>query len=98
MKGKLKELIELYGSTALICYLVIFIVSMVGFYIIIQAGVDLNSYSFFSGKLASTGTIVLAWAATKVIQPFRIALTFLITPIVAKRRTANNEQKGLPNE
>ena len=98
MKGKLKELIELYGSTALICYLVIFIVSMVGFYVIIQAGVDLNSYSFFSGKLASTGTIVLAWAATKVIQPFRIALTILLTPIVAKRRTANNEQKDLLNE
>ena len=98
MKGKLKELIELYGSTAFICYLVIFIVSMISFYIIIQAGVDLNSYSFFSGKLASTGTVVLAWAATKVIQPFRIALTLFITPIVAKRRTANNEKKDSSDE
>ena len=98
MKGKLKELIELYGSTGLVCYLVIFIVSMVGFYIIIQAGVDLNSYSLFSGKLASTGTVFLAWAATKVIQPFRIALTLLITPIVAKRRMSANEEKGLADE
>ena len=68
------------------------------FYIIIQAGVDLNSYSIFSGKLASTGTVVLAWAATKVIQPFRIALTLLITPIVAKRRMSANEEKGLADE
>ena len=86
MKQKLKNLIELYGSIAFFCYIAIFIISMVGFYVAIQAGVDLNSYEFFSGKLGSAGTVVLAWAATKVIQPFRIALTLLLTPVVAKLR------------
>ena len=83
MKKKIQDLIALYGKLAFIIYLSIFFLVFVTFYLMLQAGVDLESLSWFQGRLGQAGTVVIAWVATKLTQPIRIAVTVAITPIVA---------------
>ncbi|MEC7986787.1 MAG: DUF1279 domain-containing protein [Myxococcota bacterium] len=84
MKNKVQELMALYGKLALIIYIVIFLVVLSVFYIAIEVGVDLESWSYFQGRLGQAGTLVVAWVATKITQPIRIAMTVALTPIVAR--------------
>ena len=96
MKKKIQALMALYGKLALIIYLTIFILVFLGFYLALQAGVDLESWSWFQGRLGQTGTMVIAYVATKITQPARIALTVALTPIVARslgREEKKNDEK-----
>ena len=85
-RGRWKELIELYGSVAIGTYFAIFLLSIGGFWIAIRAGVDVGS------SVAELGTLGAAWAATKLLQPVRIALSLVLTPpiahLIGKRRPA----------
>ena len=78
LKSKIKGLMEEYGPIALVVYLTIFGLTVLGFFIAISAGWDTAT----SGGL--TAKFFAVWAATKLTQPFRIAATFAITPIVSK--------------
>ena len=84
MKNKIQELIALYGKLAFITYFIIFALVFSGFYVAIQSGVDLEEWSLFRGRLGQAGTIVVAYVATKITQPIRIAAAVAITPIVAQ--------------
>ena len=78
LKSKIKGLVEEYGPIALVVYLTIFGLTVLGFFVAISAGWDTDT----SGGL--TAKFFAVWAATKLTQPIRIAATFAITPIVAK--------------
>jgi len=67
-----------YGVIALILYLVIFALVLVGVYSAIRAG---WSPKGFAGE---TGTWVVAYLITKATTPFRLAATIALAPLVAK--------------
>ena len=78
LKSKIKGLMEEYGPIALVVYLTIFGLTVLGFFIAISAGWDTETGGCLTAKFFAV------WAATKLTQPFRIAGTFAITPIVSK--------------
>ncbi len=78
MKKTLKSILTEYGAVALVLYLAIFALVLGGSYLAIRAGWAPASAT---GK---AGTFVAAYVVTKLTQPFRIAATVLLTPIVAR--------------
>ncbi len=76
--AKLKDLLELYGGTALVVWITIFAITWFGFWAAITAGVDVGSTA------GSVGKVGAAYAATQVTKPVRIAITVILTPIVAR--------------
>ena len=67
-----------YGVIALILYLVIFVLVLIGVYSAIKAG---WSPKGFAGQ---TGTWVIAYLITKATTPFRLAGTIALAPLVAR--------------
>ena len=78
MKKTLKNIMAEYGVTALILYLVIFGLVLGGSFLAIRAGWSPKSVR------GTAGTFVAAYIFTKLTQPFRIAATVLLTPILAR--------------
>lgn len=84
LKKRLKDLMEVYGRLAITIYLTIFFATLGGFILAIKAGFDVD------GGAGQTGTVVIAYAATKALQPVRILVTLALTPILdqfLKRRS-----------
>lgn len=77
LKERLKAHLAEYGRVAIFTYLALFVVTITGFAIAISAGIKTNS----SGGTA--GTLVAAWAATKLTQPIRIGATLALTPLLS---------------
>ena len=90
---RLKDLLAEYGSVAITIYLAMFVLVFGGFAVSIFAGFDSEGSA---GGIA--GTLGAAWVATKITQPFRIAGTLALTPLVAtlmqKRRDRMDEDRG----
>lgn len=84
MKNKLQDVFTQYGRMGIIVYFGIFFLSFFVFWTILSFGIDIRSWSWFSGILGDLGSIGLAYAATKLVQPIRIGLTILITPLVVR--------------
>jgi hypothetical protein len=90
--GKGKELVEEYGFIAVGIILVLFAIEMVVLISLLEAGVDLAPFTqWFDGltgwNLSATlevaGTWAIAYAITRVLKPFQLAVAFVLTPIVA---------------
>ena len=78
MKKTFSHVMTEYGVIALILYLVIFAIVLIGVYSAIRAG---WSPKGFAGE---TGTWVVAYLITKATTPFRLAATIALAPLVAK--------------
>ena len=78
MRKTLKNLALEYGAVAVVVYLVIFTLVMVGFWAAIRSGWTPT------GAMANAGAWTAAYLATKVTQPLRIVATVAITPVVAR--------------
>jgi hypothetical protein len=98
MRKTFKELLAEYGTIAVVVYFTIFFGVWVGAWAAIQRGVDLRALAARVG-LSPNGTVANlgAWGAayifTKLLQPVRIGVTVLLTPLVVRlyervRRTA----------
>jgi uncharacterized protein FAM210 len=89
MPKTFKDLLAEYGAIAVIVYFTIFFAVWVGAWAAIQRGVDLHALAAHVG-LSANGTVANlgAWAAaylfTKLLQPIRIGVTLLLTPILAR--------------
>ena len=81
---KLKQTIEEYGRIVIMLYFGIFFLSFCFFWCALTFGVDIKSWSWFSGDFGDIGGVALAYAATKILQPVRIALTLALTPVAAR--------------
>ena len=98
MKSKLKRAFAQYGRVAVFVYLAIFVSTFFGFWTLLTMGVDIRTWSFFS-ELGELGAVGLAYAATKLTQPVRIAVTLTLTPfaarfVPAKEAAQTSEQDG----
>ena len=78
LKNRLKEQMEEYGTLAITIYFSIFFATLGGFTIAIKSGFEVD------GGAENTGTLVVAYAATKALQPVRILATPALTPIVSQ--------------
>ena len=81
---KIKEKIKEYGRIVIMVYFGIFFLSFFIFWLALTFGFDIKSHPWFAGHVGDLGGFALAYAATKLIQPFRITLTLVLTPILAK--------------
>jgi hypothetical protein len=72
-----RERLQEYGSIGIVTYFVVFGLTIVGFFIAISAGYEVE------GVVGQSSTWFAAWLATKVTQPLRIAVVLALTPIVA---------------
>ena len=87
MRKTLKEVLTEYGTTALVLYLVIFVIVLGSVYFAIRAGWAPE------GAAGKTGTFAAAYIVTKLTQPFRIAGTVALTPVVAR---VHERMRGKP--
>ena len=76
LKERLKTLMDRYGRLAFIIYFTIFFGTLGGFFIALKAGFEVD------GGAEKTGTVVIAYAATKALQPLRILATLALTPMI----------------
>lgn len=77
LKERLKEQFDQYGKIAIIVYLSLSLIAIVGFSIAIGAGVEPSDATGF------LGVIVAGWLAAKATMPIRILITLGITPPIA---------------
>ena len=91
MGSKIQNLFSEYGRTGIIVYFTIFFVTLFGFWVLLTVGFDIRTRSYFS-SLGDVGAFGLAYAATKITQPIRIALTLVATPIVARAFPSNKKE------
>jgi hypothetical protein len=99
-RERLKALLAEYGRVALYTYLGLFVLVFAGFALAIAAGIQVESAQ------GGAGVLGMAYVATKVTQPLRIAGTLALTPLIASginrlRRSKAGEAKqntsGEPN-
>ena len=89
MRKTFKELLGEYGAIAVIVYFTIFFAVWVTAWAAIQRGVDLRALAARvglspSGFVANLGAWGAAYIFTKLLQPVRIGVTLLLTPLLAK--------------
>lgn len=102
LKARLKQLMDDYGGVALAVYWIIFLSCLAGFYLALERGVDVGALIERMGldwgeAAETTGTIAVAYAATKVLQPLRILLTLALVPPIGtwwKKRKAAAAAEG----
>ena len=78
-----------YGVIAVIIYFAIFFLTLIGAWAAIERGVDLAALAKRvglspTGIVANLGAWTAAYIFTKILQPIRIGLTVLLTPLVAR--------------
>ena len=83
MRGKIKDLMIEYGKIAVVTYFAIFFLTWGSLYLAANSGVDLSTIPWVSEKFEEGSYIFIAYLATKILQPVRIATTVLLTPIAA---------------
>jgi hypothetical protein len=77
MKARLEKLLAEYGKVALITYLVLSVLAIVGFSVAIAAGTNPTSATGLFGVIAA------GWLAAKATVLLRILATLAITPLLA---------------
>ena len=88
LKAKLDAALKKYGAVAFVVWFAIFFTTLGAFYAALSNGVDLaalaDEWGFDGARIAAeSGTIAIAYAATKLVQPLRILLFLAITPPIA---------------
>lgn len=78
VRRTLKQIAAEYGTVAVVVYLTIFTVVLLGSWAAISFGWKPSSVG------AGVGSFTAAYIATKITQPLRIAATLALTPIVAR--------------
>jgi preprotein translocase subunit Sss1 len=95
LRERLKEQFDEYGKIAIITYLSLSFLAIVGFSIAIGMGVEPSDAT---GVL---GVIFAGWIAAKATMPIRILITLALTPAIAalvvrkKRTTAPADAPGV---
>jgi phosphate/sulfate permease len=78
VRKTLKNIAVEYGSVAVVVYLAIFALALVGFWAAIRFGWSSSSTA------ANVGAWTAAYIATKLTQPLRIVATVAVTPLIAR--------------
>ena len=78
VRKTLKNVLVEYGMIAVVVYLAIFFLVLLGFWFAIKAGWEPT------GAMANVGAFTAAYLATKLTQPLRIIATLAVTPLIAR--------------
>lgn len=79
LKQRLNALMEEYGQIAIVTWLSIFAMTMVGFSVAIQVfGYQPD------GAAGQGGILAIAYIATQATKPIRIAATLGLTPVIGR--------------
>jgi hypothetical protein len=78
MRKTLKNVLAEYGTIAVVVYLALFTIVLVGSYFAIRLGWSPG------GVAGQAGAWTAAYVVTKIAQPLRIAATVLITTFLGK--------------
>ena len=89
MRKTFQNLMAEYGVIAVIVYFTIFFATWIGAWAAIQQGVDLAALAARAGLsgnkiVANLGAWTAAYIFTKILQPVRIGVTLLLTPVMAR--------------
>jgi hypothetical protein len=89
MRKTFQKLLAEYGAIAVIVYFTIFFATWIAAWAAIQRGVNLASLAArfglsSNGIVASLGAWTAAYIFTKILQPVRIGVTLLLTPLLAR--------------
>lgn len=88
-----RAVLEEYGTIAVVVILVLFAIEMVVLVTLLRMGVDFQPFIDWvqgtfgwdvSGVLDAAGTFGIAYAITRVLKPFQLALAAVLVPIVAR--------------
>ena len=74
----LRKILAQYGTIAVVLYLALHMVVLFGFYLAIKMGWSPE------GLAGEAGIWTVAYLLTKLTQPIRLALTLVLTPIIAR--------------
>lgn len=78
MKKTLKEILAEYGTIAVVVYLLLFAIVLIGSYFAIRFGWTTNSAA------GTAGIWTAAYIVTKITQPLRIAATVVLSAFVGR--------------
>ena len=92
MRKTLKNVFAEYGAIAVVVYLTLFTIVLVGSYFAIRLGWTPG------GVAGQAGAWTAAYLVTKIAQPLRIAATVLITTFVGRLWESRKTARGLANE
>ena len=94
--SKVEAMLERYGSAAFVAWFSIFFSSIALFYVLLEVGTDVTGLietvvgwwggdpSGWTDASAGAGQLALAYAATQLVKPLRIALFVALTPLLAR--------------
>lgn len=94
--SKMEAMLERYGTAALVSWFSIFFSSIALFFVLLEVGTDVDALvekvvgswggdpSAWTEASAGAGQLGLAYLATQVVKPIRIALFVAFTPVVAR--------------
>lgn len=88
MKRTLKEILAEYGAIAVVVYLVLFAVVMIGAYFAIRFGWTTNSAA------GTAGIWTAAYIVTKITQPLRIAATVVLSAFIGRLWERRNKPES----
>ena len=101
-------MLERYGVAALVAWFSIFFSSIGLFYVLLELGTDMDSLvetvvgwwggdpSGWTEASAGAGKLGLAYLATQVVKPIRIALFVALTPVVARLMGTTKPEASQP--
>jgi len=89
MRKTFQNLMAEYGVIAVIVYFTIFFATLFAAWAAIQRGVNLAALATrfglsSNGIVANLGAWTAAYIFTKLLQPVRIGLTLILTPLLAR--------------
>lgn len=92
MRKKLQELLTQYGPIAAVTWFAIFFISWGGFALALRLGFSTDAVTGLFARMgfspdgiaAQAGVWTAAYGLTKVVQPLRIALWLLVTPLLSR--------------
>ena len=89
MRKTFQNLLAEYGTIAVIVYFTIFFATWISAWAAIQRGVNLAALAArvglsSNGIVANLGAWTAAYIFTKLLQPVRIGVTLLLTPLLAR--------------
>ncbi len=88
MKKTMKEIFAEYGAIAVVVYLVLFVVVLVGSYFAIRFGWTTRSAA------GNAGIWTAAYLVTKLTQPLRIAATVLLSAFIGRLSEGRRNPKA----
>lgn len=91
-RGRTMAMLERYGAVAVGVIFALFVIEMVVIVLLLRVGVDFDPFLVWisetsgvdvGGVAEAAGTLGVAYAITRLLKPFQIAVALILTPPIA---------------